>query len=41
MLARALQVKKATHTIHMIKDPKDNTLAAPEDIADQAIDNYP
>lgn len=36
-LARALQVKKAAHTIHTFKDPSGNIKATSEYIADQFV----
>lgn len=39
-MAAALQVKKAAHTIHAIKDPSGNILATSEDIADQFVQYF-
>lgn len=40
LLARALKVKKAAHTIHRITDPAGNTLEKAEEITDQFVQYF-
>lgn len=39
-LARAIQLRKAANTIHMIKDPTGKSFMSPEDISDQFVQYF-